>query len=153
MDRRSGPVADLLAGALMEQPRELRQLFHQLNNQLGIILAHAAWRRGRRTRRAVRARLRWSAACSTQWEPPNKSACRWGRGLRKPDYQSQTLRAARKYPRERSKALLPEGNCQIPSLSFHLHHRRQLFGILRCAELQLVTPKNVIRNCHDFDKI
>ena len=25
----------------MEQPRELLQLFHRLNNQLGIILAHA----------------------------------------------------------------------------------------------------------------
>ena len=25
----------------MEQPQELRRLFHQLNNQLGIILAHA----------------------------------------------------------------------------------------------------------------
>ncbi len=25
----------------MDQPQELRQLFHQLNNQLGIILAHA----------------------------------------------------------------------------------------------------------------
>jgi len=25
----------------MEQPQELRRLFHKLNNQLGIILAHA----------------------------------------------------------------------------------------------------------------
>jgi hypothetical protein len=41
MDRRSYSVADLLERGAMEQPRELRQLFHQLNNQLGIILAHA----------------------------------------------------------------------------------------------------------------
>jgi hypothetical protein len=34
-------VADLLERGAMEQPRELRQLFHRLNNQLGIILAHA----------------------------------------------------------------------------------------------------------------
>ena len=39
----AGPysVADLLERGAMDQPRELRQLFHQLNNQLGIILAHA----------------------------------------------------------------------------------------------------------------
>ena len=41
MDRRSYSVADLLERGAMDQPRELRQLFHQLNNQLGIILAHA----------------------------------------------------------------------------------------------------------------
>ena len=41
MHRRSYSVADLLERGSMEQPRELRQLFHQLNNQLGIILAHA----------------------------------------------------------------------------------------------------------------
>jgi hypothetical protein len=34
-------VADLLERGGMDQPRELRHLFHQLNNQLGIILAHA----------------------------------------------------------------------------------------------------------------
>jgi hypothetical protein len=41
MNRLSYSVADLLERGAMEQPRELRQLFHQLNNQLGIILAHA----------------------------------------------------------------------------------------------------------------
>ena len=41
MYRLSYSVADLLEQGAMEQPRELRQLFHQLNNQLGIILAHA----------------------------------------------------------------------------------------------------------------
>ena len=41
MHRGSYSVADLLERGSMKQPRELRQLFHQLNNQLGIILAHA----------------------------------------------------------------------------------------------------------------
>ena len=41
MNRLSYSVADLLERGAMEQSRELRQLFHQLNNQLGIILAHA----------------------------------------------------------------------------------------------------------------
>ena len=41
MHRESYPVADLLERGTMEQSRELRQLFHQLNNQLGVILAHA----------------------------------------------------------------------------------------------------------------
>jgi hypothetical protein len=41
MDRRLYSVADLLERGAMDQPRELHQLFHQLNNQLGIILAHA----------------------------------------------------------------------------------------------------------------
>jgi hypothetical protein len=41
MDRLSYSVTDLLERGAMEQPPELRRLFHQLNNQLGIILAHA----------------------------------------------------------------------------------------------------------------
>ena len=41
MDRLSYSVSDLLERGAMEQPPELRQLFHRLNNQLGIILAHA----------------------------------------------------------------------------------------------------------------
>jgi hypothetical protein len=43
MDRLTYSVtaADLLERGAMEQPKELRRLFHQLNNQLGIILAHA----------------------------------------------------------------------------------------------------------------
>ena len=41
MNRLSYSVTDLLERGAMDQPRELRQLFHQLNNQLGIILAHA----------------------------------------------------------------------------------------------------------------
>ena len=40
MDRLSYSVSDLLERSTMEQP-ELRNLFHRLNNQLGIILAHA----------------------------------------------------------------------------------------------------------------
>ena len=32
---------DLLARGSMDESPELRQLFHRLNNQLGIILAHA----------------------------------------------------------------------------------------------------------------
>ncbi len=34
-------VDELLARGSMEEAPELRQLFHRLNNQLGIILAHA----------------------------------------------------------------------------------------------------------------
>jgi hypothetical protein len=34
-------VTELLERGAMEQPQDLRGLFHQLNNQLGIILAHA----------------------------------------------------------------------------------------------------------------
>ena len=41
MDRLSFSVTDLLEQGAMDQPEELRRLFHQLNNQLGIILAHA----------------------------------------------------------------------------------------------------------------
>jgi hypothetical protein len=41
MNRLAYSVADLLERGSMEQPQELRRLFHQLNNQLGIILAHA----------------------------------------------------------------------------------------------------------------
>ena len=41
MNHLSYSVADLLERDAMGQPQELRQLFHQLNNQLGIILAHA----------------------------------------------------------------------------------------------------------------
>ena len=41
MDRLSYSVADLLERGAMDQPQELRRLFHRLNNQLGIILAHA----------------------------------------------------------------------------------------------------------------
>ena len=39
----SGPftVEQLLARGLMDESPELRVLFHRLNNQLGIILAHA----------------------------------------------------------------------------------------------------------------
>ena len=41
MDRLSFSVTDLLEQRSMDQPEELQRLFHQLNNQLGIILAHA----------------------------------------------------------------------------------------------------------------
>ena len=41
MNRPLYSVTDLLERGSMDQPRELRQLFHRLNNQLGIILAHA----------------------------------------------------------------------------------------------------------------
>ncbi len=41
MDRLSFSVTDLLEQRVMDQPEQLRRLFHQLNNQLGIILAHA----------------------------------------------------------------------------------------------------------------
>jgi hypothetical protein len=41
MDRNAHSAADLLARGAMDQPPELARLFHQLNNQLGVILAHA----------------------------------------------------------------------------------------------------------------
>ena len=41
MTRTSYSVADLLERGAMDQPQELSHLFHRLNNQLGIILAHA----------------------------------------------------------------------------------------------------------------
>ena len=41
MNRLSYSVDDLLERGAMDQPQELRRLFHRLNNQLGIILAHA----------------------------------------------------------------------------------------------------------------
>lgn len=41
MNRLSYSVADLLERGAMDQQPELRRLFHRLNNQLGIILAHA----------------------------------------------------------------------------------------------------------------
>jgi hypothetical protein len=41
MDRLSYSVTDLLERGTMDQPQELYRLFHRLNNQLGIILAHA----------------------------------------------------------------------------------------------------------------
>jgi hypothetical protein len=41
MNRLSYSATDLLERNSMEQPQELRSLFHRLNNQLGIILAHA----------------------------------------------------------------------------------------------------------------
>ena len=41
MDRLAYSVSDLIARSAMDQPPELRLLFHRLNNQLGIILAHA----------------------------------------------------------------------------------------------------------------
>jgi hypothetical protein len=41
MNRVALSVTDLLERRAMEQPQDLRGLFHRLNNQLGIILAHA----------------------------------------------------------------------------------------------------------------
>ena len=41
MNRLSYSVADLIERGAMDQPQELRRLFHRLNNQLGIILANA----------------------------------------------------------------------------------------------------------------
>ena len=41
MNRLSYSVTDLLERGAMDQPQELRRLFHRLNNQLGIVLAHA----------------------------------------------------------------------------------------------------------------
>ena len=41
MTLRASSVKELQARGLMDESPELRTLFHRLNNQLGIILAHA----------------------------------------------------------------------------------------------------------------
>jgi hypothetical protein len=41
MPRRAYSVEELLARRPMDESPELRLLFHRLNNQLGIVLAHA----------------------------------------------------------------------------------------------------------------
>jgi hypothetical protein len=56
MDRLSFSVQDLLDRGAMDQPPELRQLFHRLNNQLGIILAHAELMEKKSTDETSRAR-------------------------------------------------------------------------------------------------
>ena len=56
MDRLSYSVADLIEQGAMDQPPELRRLFHRLNNQLGIILAHAELMEQKSTDETGRAR-------------------------------------------------------------------------------------------------
>jgi hypothetical protein len=56
MNRLSFSVQDLLDRGVMDQPPELRQLFHRLNNQLGIILAHAELMEKKSTDETSRAR-------------------------------------------------------------------------------------------------
>jgi hypothetical protein len=54
----AGPrtVEELLSRGPMDESPELRQLFHQLNNQLGIILAHAELLESKTTDETNRAR-------------------------------------------------------------------------------------------------
>jgi len=54
----AGPrtVEELLSRGPMDESPELRQLFHQLNNQLGIILAHAELLEKKSADEATRAR-------------------------------------------------------------------------------------------------
>jgi hypothetical protein len=56
MNRLSYSVADLLERGGMDQPAELRGLFHRLNNQLGIILAHAELMEKKATEETSRSR-------------------------------------------------------------------------------------------------
>jgi len=49
MSSRAFSVEELLARGLMDESPELRLLFHRLNNQLGIILAHAELLEGKAT--------------------------------------------------------------------------------------------------------
>jgi hypothetical protein len=49
-------VEELLARRAMDESPELRLLFHRLNNQLGIILAHAELLEGKATDELVRSR-------------------------------------------------------------------------------------------------
>ena len=54
----TGPrtVEELLSRGPMDESPELRLLFHQLNNQLGIILAHAELLESKTTDETIRAR-------------------------------------------------------------------------------------------------
>ena len=52
----SSSVEELLARSPMDQSPELRLLFHRLNNQLGIILAHAELLESKSTDEMSRAR-------------------------------------------------------------------------------------------------
>ena len=56
MPRRAYSVEELLARKPMDEAPELRLLFHRLNNQLGIILAHAELLETKATDDANRAR-------------------------------------------------------------------------------------------------
>ena len=56
MRQRSYSVEELLARKPMDETPELRLLFHRLNNQLGIILAHAELLEAKATDDANRAR-------------------------------------------------------------------------------------------------
>ena len=56
MRPRAFSVEELLARGLMDEPPELRLLFHRLNNQLGIILAHAELLESKATDEMNRAR-------------------------------------------------------------------------------------------------
>ena len=56
MERLSYSVADLIERGAMGQPPELLRLFHRLNNQLGIILAHAELMEKKSTDETSRAR-------------------------------------------------------------------------------------------------
>ena len=53
---RAYSVEELLARSPMEELPELRLLFHRLNNQLGIILAHAELLESKATDDMIRAR-------------------------------------------------------------------------------------------------
>ena len=54
--RRAFSVEELLARSPMDELPELRLLFHRLNNQLGIILAHAELLESKATDDVLRAR-------------------------------------------------------------------------------------------------
>ena len=56
MPSRPFSVEELLAQTTMDETPELRLLFHRLNNQLGIILAHAELLESKATDDANRAR-------------------------------------------------------------------------------------------------
>jgi len=56
MNRLSFSAADLLERGAVDQPQELGRLFHRLNNQLGIILAHAELMEKKATDETSRAR-------------------------------------------------------------------------------------------------
>ncbi len=143
MNRLSYSVADLLERGAMEQPRELRQLFHQLNNQLGIILAHAELLEKKAADETSRSRAT-QVVSSVLDAMGTAKEIRMQMGKRASDVyraEGRKLRISSKLERLTLKR-------RIPSFLFHLHRRSSGFCIWDCAELQLVTPKTVIRNCH-----
>ena len=122
----------------MEQPPELRHLFHRLNNQLGIILAHAELMEAKAGDESSRAR-------ATQVVSSVLDAMGTAKEIR---MQMGAKAVDERYRSARSPCLNgTHPNVGPSSASTSLTPAASRFRILHCAELQLATPKIVISNC------